>query len=88
MALYDEVTPCSICGDAVGTDANSIIGFTYLGSSHQLVAMLDDSVVHRACLDNWESRDEFVAAWNRESQGVLFDKLVVTENGHVDYQDR
>ncbi len=43
--------------------------------------MLDDSVVHRACLDNWESRDEFVAAWNRESQGVFSDKLVVTRMG-------
>ena len=27
MALYTEVTPCSICGEPVGSDANSIIGF-------------------------------------------------------------
>ena len=38
MALFSELTPCSLCGEVIGTDADATIGFTYLASSHPLVA--------------------------------------------------
>ncbi len=88
MALFSELTPCSLCGEAIGTDADTTIGFTYLASSNPLVAQLDDTVVHQACLDSWEERDEFVAAWNREAKSVLSQELIVTKDGHVEYRDR
>ncbi len=33
MALSSELTPCSLCGEAIGMDADATVGFTDLASA-------------------------------------------------------
>jgi hypothetical protein len=90
MALWNPDIPCPLCGQPVGSDERLIIGFTCLGSYDPDVAVIDDAVVHQACLDDWERRDYFVSAWNAEAaQNDRTSRywLEISSGGHVHYSN-
>ncbi|MCE5328256.1 MAG: hypothetical protein LLG01_17770 [Planctomycetaceae bacterium] len=53
------------------SDNDDVIGFTFIGSLNDLIRPFDDSVVHTACLTEWERCDEFMLAWNKEAGPLL-----------------
>lgn len=87
MALFDPGSPCPLCGSPINLDDDHI-GFTFLGSYDTNVALLDDGVVHRKCLSEWENRDSFVETWNAEAKGCLGEGhlLEITPSGEVEYK--
>jgi hypothetical protein len=86
MSLFVPGCPCPLCGSPVDLD-DDYIGFTFLGSYDANVSILDDGVAHRQCLNNWEHRDAFVAAWNAEAKRCLAEGhlLEITPAGDVHY---
>jgi hypothetical protein len=90
MALWDPALPCPLCGRAIGDNKRLVIGFTCLGSYDADVSVVDDAVVHRACLNGWERRDSFVSAWNAEAAQNDPDNrhfLHVSSAGYVEYSN-
>lgn len=85
MALYDEGMLCPLCHSAMGR--GDVFGFTFLGSAHPLIQVLDDQVCHHSCLNRWVSRDNFVISWNREAKYRLglTGMLDITRSGEVRY---
>ena len=88
MALWDPEVCCPLCGQPTGNQLDLLIAFTCLGSYDVDVSILDDAVAHSSCVDSWNRRDAFVAAWNAEAarnDSESRDFLVVDPSGHVQY---
>lgn len=87
MALFEPGRPCPLCGSPINLNDDHI-GFTFLGSNDTKVALLDDGVVHRKCLSDWDDRDAFVEAWNAEAKVRLGQEhmLEITQSGEVQYE--
>lgn len=84
MALFDPGTPCPHCGSPIDL-IDDHIGFTFLGSYDANVEILDDGVVHRHCLNQWQHRDAFIEVLNAEAKGSLGERhlLEITAGGNV-----
>lgn len=86
VVLFLHEGRCPICGEP-RAGGQALIGFTFVASTHPLVRPLDDGGCHCDCLNQWEHRDEFVRAWNREAMYALGPLwfLEVTPSGQVRY---
>ena len=90
MGMYEVGSPCPLCGQPRNKD-DDLIGFGFFAMSDPAFSLLDDSVVHRACLDAWERRDDFIAYHNKlsgpsPSRPAGLGQLLVVYDGSVRYQ--
>lgn len=70
MALFRDGQICHFCQSPITGDQD-LLGFTFVASANPIVRPLDDCVCHRQCLSEWNDRDLFVHAWNREAMYSL-----------------
>lgn len=78
MALVDDGMPCAICGKPID-DGSTCFTTTMVGLAPPL-SRLDDSVAHPECVDAWEHKAEFVAAYNARWKERQFE---IDDAGHV-----
>ena len=65
MALLWEGMCCPLCERLIDPDAGDFIAFPCVGITDPRYESLDDSAVHRACLNVWRKRDHFCHAIQR-----------------------
>ena len=82
------IEECRLCGKPV-SDEVSAIGFAPLGGME--MHLLYGAVVHKACLNGWDQRDDFIDYWNgmlRKNPQYRGRCLGVNEFGEVEYVGR
>ncbi len=87
MGVYVPEMPCCFCGKPLGYDEEQLIGFPAWLSSNPLILELNDAVLHRRCLSQWEKRDNFVKAYN-QAAGRKHPQLKIDWKGQVRYKKR
>jgi hypothetical protein len=86
MAIVYPETPCSVCGQAIGTDKSNILGFDFIEIPHRDFQHFADGLAHVSCLSSWNRRDEFIPAWNRAlSEYYTGKQLFIDADGRVTY---
>jgi hypothetical protein len=86
MGIYLPEMPCKFCGKPLGSDKDQLIGFAAWVSSNPLILELNDTVVHRRCLSQWEKRDDFIKAYNQAMKRNKYGQLKIDRNGQVRYK--
>lgn len=85
--IMPGITACSICNTTIAelSQTMSFPAVDGLGKFRKI----SDSTVHRACLQGWSDRDEFVLTFNKcmVANGVSELALVVQHNGSVLYAE-
>ena len=88
MPIYYPTAPCAVCGEPIGTDKSNILGFDFIEIPVRAFQHFGDGLAHVSCLSEWERRDEFIDAWNRELREYYLGKqLRVGADGRVAYTD-
>lgn len=80
MALIDNDLRCTLCGDLLG-DSSDWLSTTMVGLRPPL-SQMDDSAAHHDCLNTWEHKHTFVAAYNSQWPDP---ELLIDEDGFVRY---
>ena len=78
MALFDPGMPCSLCGKPLNTD-DDLFATTFVGLDSPY-NVLDDSVAHQECVDNWGLKEAFVAEYNAAWRKP---RVRIDKSGHV-----
>jgi hypothetical protein len=90
MALLWEGMLCPLCEKVIDLNVENYIAFPCVGLNNPRYSSLDDSAVHRDCLNTWRKRDHFVTLFNRALTGCpnpLPMRLLVSESGEVFWDD-
>lgn len=90
MALMWDGMRCPLCEKSLDIDAVGYIAFPCVGLTNPRYERLDDAAVHRACLNTWRRRDQFVALFNEalaKCPNPLPMRLIVNRSGEVSWDD-
>ncbi len=74
MALFDPESNCVLCGRELGDGSDRDFFSTTAHFKlyiHPQFHVMNDTVVHQACIDRWELRESFVEFYDREIRSEL-----------------
>ena len=71
MALFIIGMPCSICRHPIQVGHDVVATTHFIADRDDPLWRYSDSVMHRACFDQWESRDEFARRY-RETMSPIY----------------
>jgi hypothetical protein len=80
MALIDDDSCCTLCGELLGDSSNWIA--TTMAGLRPPLSRMDDSAAHHSCLRDWEHKCDFVDAYNLRCGKP---ELIIADDGHVRY---